>query len=919
MEWWLSGFRFRRSVLIASISGGLAFWIYFRSLAPGLLSYDFAEFQYLPAKLGLPHPNGFPFYMLLGWLWSKLPIGTLAFRMNLLSALCGGAATAAFALLLEKLTGQDWLALAGSFFLAFLPAFHFYSTGAERYTLLMFLLLASFLSGLCWGRSSRVKHLVLGSLAMGLALATHPVAFLALPFWLLYSAFSRPRSFLRALLPTIGALLLPLALYLYIPWRWIALAKYPTLPAIGVSEAVVRGLAFVWYAPKFSLKVLWDYVAGLRGFGFGMVRGGWKEAISSLGDTQELWFDQFPPPIWPLALVGSIWLLRANPKFWVSLVGFAGLDLLFTVYIKQGKPEAYLLPAFALFALWLALGLAVFTGKWEKAGLPRWISWGLVTLLLLGLYQHDASGLSISRFSNVESWWREVIHYPLEERSALIAHWGDLTPLWYLQQAEGLRPDLIGLFPPESGLASKWLSQGRALYQAGPTHGFDPNFPTKFKLVPWGKLLRIFPPEADFSCPAGLLPAPEVSEWPLAVKGWAVQESHRLLEVCWEARSNFPADLYLSVRLLSPDGMILYQKDEPLLPQWYPYPEVKAGEEGLFVTYLNAPPELPPIGYRIELALFTIKGGRWEQIGFSHYLGEARLAHSRGRGKTSPFAFQAGPFRVVGFEASKEVVRPGDPVRLEVVWEAIAPPLADYSVAFKLVDARGTVKVTEPQPLFPGYPTAWWRKGEIVRGIYTFQAPRHISGRAFWVEPVILSPWGRESWKWLPFYAGPFFVRDRPHLWRLPEGVTKVRCKFGELAELAGYTLEEGKELKLTLYWKVLSETDSSYHVFVHLIDENGHIVAQHDGIPSGGAAPTSIWVEGEIIEDVHLLPADVPPGKYTILVGLYNPRTMERLKAGVPGDAFPLKTIELNGTRFSLAELSLLLPASVGIPSPPL
>ncbi len=898
MGLWPSDSRFKRRVLIALVSGGIAFWLYLRALAPGLLSYDFAEFQYLPAKLGLPHPNGFPFYMLLGWLWSKLPFGNLAFRMNLISAFFGGAATAAFALLLEKLIKQEWIALAGSFFLAFLPAFHFYSAGAERYTLLMFLLLASFLSALCWDRGGQVKHLALSSFLMGLALATHPAAFLALPFWLLYCAFSRPRCFLQALLPAIGALFLPLTLYLYIPWRWIALAQHPAIPGIGISEAVARGLAFVWYTPNFSPKVLWEYVAGLRGFGLGMIKGGWKEAISSLGSTRELWLGQFPLPLWPLALVGSIWLLWANHKLWLSLAGFAGLDLLLTVYIKQGKPEAYLLPAFAVFALWLALGLAVFIRKWKEFRLPEWASWGLAALLLWGLYQRDVSSLNISRFSGVESWWREVIHYPIEEGSALIAHWGDLTPLWYLQQAEGLRPDLLGLFPPESGIASKWLAQGRALYQAGPTHGFDPDFPSKFKVVPWGKLLRIFPPEANFSCPAGLLPASENPEWPLSVRGWAVQESHILLELCWEARSDFPANLYLSVRLLSPSGMILYQKDEPLLPQWYPYPDVKAGEKGLFITSLSPPTELPPISYRVELALFTVKREGWEQIGFPHYLGEVRLARSKGRAKTLPFASQAGPFRVVDFEASKEVVRPGDPVRLEVVWEAISPPMADYFVAFKLVDAKGTVKVTEPQPLFPGYPTAWWGRGERVRGIYIFQAPRHISGRAFWIKPIILSPWGEENWKWLPFYAGPFFVQDRPHLWKLPEGVTRVSCKFGELAELVGYTLVEGEELKLTLYWKVLSETEDSYHVFVHLIDERGHIIAQHDGIPSGGAVPTNIWIEGELIEDVHFLPVDIPPGKYAILVGLYNPHTMERLKAGVPGDAFPLKVLELKRTK---------------------
>ena len=54
---------------------------------------DSAKFAYIPRLLGVPHPPGYPLYMLLGWLFSPLPVGTLAFRMNLLSAL-GGAATA---------------------------------------------------------------------------------------------------------------------------------------------------------------------------------------------------------------------------------------------------------------------------------------------------------------------------------------------------------------------------------------------------------------------------------------------------------------------------------------------------------------------------------------------------------------------------------------------------------------------------------------------------------------------------------------------------------------------------------------------------------------------------------------------------------------------------------------------------------
>ncbi len=899
MGLWPSGSPLRK-VWPAIASGGLAFCLYLRSLAPGVLSYDFAEFQYLPAKLGLPHPNGFPFYMLLGWLWSKLPIGSLAFRMNLLSGVAGGMAVAVFSLLLRELSGRDDAALAGAFFLALMPSFRLYSSGAERYTLLALLLLASFLEGARWEKGGKPRCLVLSALSMGLALATHPAAFPILPFWLFYLALSSPPRLLsRSSLPALAALILPLSLYLYIPWRWLSLARYPIIPELGASEAPYRGLAFVWYRPELSLKLLWEYTAGLGSYGFSLMKGGWKEAISSVGETKGLWLAEFPLPFWPLAFAGCISLLLARPKFWLSSLGLAWTDLLITVYIKQGKPEAYLLPAFVIFALWLGLGVGVFARAWERVRLPGWALAGLLASLLFTFCRAGDPSASLSRFAGVERWWREVLSYPLEKGSALMAHWGDLTPMWYLQQAEGIRTDLIGLYPPAGWIASRWLSGGRALYLAGPTHGFDPGFPAGFRLMPWGKLLRLYPDEASLSCPDGLAPAPEPQGWPFKVEGWKVSGENGLLELCWEALEDFPADLYLSVRVLSRDGVLIRQKDEPLLPQWYPHQEVKGGEKGLFITGLELPGWLAPGNYRVELVLFALKEGGWEEVAPSPYSpGEFQVAHPLPRLEEGDRVLLlkpgAGPFRVAAFRVSEKPVRPGDPVRLEVVWEASQAPGADCQVAFRIRDVRGVVRVTEPQPLSPGYPTALWREGEKVRVIYDLRAPRRISGRAFWVEPVLLCP-GRGE-RPVPLHAGPFFVRDRPHLWKMPEGAKPVGVKFGELAELAGYTLEEGEELKLVLYWKVLSETDKSCWVFVHLVDEGGRIVAQHDGIPSGGAHPTSLWIAGEVIEDPHILRGDLPPGRYTILVGLYDPKTMERLRVEAPGNAFPLAVIERGG-----------------------
>jgi hypothetical protein len=65
-----------------------SFVLYLITLAPTVLFADGGEFQFVPYILGIAHPTGYPLYLLLGWAWSHvLPIGDVAYRMNLFSAL----------------------------------------------------------------------------------------------------------------------------------------------------------------------------------------------------------------------------------------------------------------------------------------------------------------------------------------------------------------------------------------------------------------------------------------------------------------------------------------------------------------------------------------------------------------------------------------------------------------------------------------------------------------------------------------------------------------------------------------------------------------------------------------------------------------------------------------------------------------
>ncbi len=113
-----------------------------------------------------------------------------------------------------------------------------------------------------------------------------------------------------------------------------------------------------------------------------------------------------------------------------------------------------------------------------------------------------------------------------------------------------------------------------------------------------------------------------------------------------------------------------------------------------------------------------------------------------------------------------------------------------------------------------------------------------------------------------------------------------LELEFGDgVIRLLGYDLEEspvmmGDSVNLTLYWQSVTQTSVSYKVFVHLLDSTDNIRGQRDSPPLNGDWPTTCWAPGEVVADPYTLtlPADAPPGDYTLAVGLYLEKTWERL-----------------------------------------
>jgi len=108
---------------------------------------------------------------------------------------------------------------------------------------------------------------------------------------------------------------------------------------------------------------------------------------------------------------------------------------------------------------------------------------------------------------------------------------------------------------------------------------------------------------------------------------------------------------------------------------------------------------------------------------------------------------------------------------------------------------------------------------------------------------------------------------------------------LGELLRLRGYevntsTLKAGDTLSLKLYWQTDAPLKDDYTIFTQLLDSNGALALGRDSQPLGGFFPTGQWPANEIITDIIQLPlpADLSPGEYTLITGMYLLDTGERL-----------------------------------------
>jgi len=385
------------------------------------------------------------------------------------------------------------------------------------------------------------------------------------------------------------------------------------------------------------------------------------------------------------------------------------------------------------------------------------------------------------------------------------------------------------------------------------------------------------------------------------------------IDLLWQARNVPPVEYHAVVLLTgadgqrwSPAGAVRPRGYEPTPPttMWLP------GQYAYDPHIVEALSGTPPGTYTIVVSLFekqtltpaSVLGADGNPLGPELALGTLKVTPAETRPDLRSLDVpveavlqRSGALGLWMVSADRLSAAPGEIVGLRWVWEAFESPPEAVEAELMLLDATGAVARTWQLPLS----AAWW------------PTDRWAAGERWVGRPIIRLPGGVESgaYRLIVCLSGcdgvlaevPIDINAPERVWRAPADLIRVDAVFRDAAQdsrvvrLIGYTLEPaapvpGETLTVRLAWQAVEEMEDSYRVFVHFVGDDGRVVAQSDGEPVDWTRPTTGWAVGEVVVETReiALPATLPPGAYTLRVGLYLPDGT-RLLTSDGQDAFVL------------------------------
>lgn len=398
---------------------------------------------------------------------------------------------------------------------------------------------------------------------------------------------------------------------------------------------------------------------------------------------------------------------------------------------------------------------------------------------------------------------------------------------------------------------------------------------------------------------------------PSGKEGWVVLR--------WEVQRTPSKNYKVAVYLLDSRGRPVGQVDKLLLSgRLQPTSGWAADQAEMDYYTLPCAPATPPGQYTIEVVVYDAETMERlnvfdEQAGVvqsSVAVGTLEVVQPLGPPHVAPMA-QLVPaerdiapgIQLLGYDLPVAVAGPGQTVSVALYWRATEDVAQDYVLSLQLKDTEGQVWLEQiGRPVDDTYPTTEWDEGEVLRDWHDLALPAAIPQGEYQVFVRVLD--GEELLG--EAALGHIDVRGRARQFTIPEIQYPGEARLGEAIRFLGHDLSSdqvmaGGTVQLTLYWQALQEMEISYTVFTHLLDTEDRMWGQMDSIPGRGEAPTTSWLEGEVITDQHEIVVDpeAPPGEYVVEVGMYDASTGQRLPIysggqRVEGDRLLLTTVQV-------------------------
>ena len=323
----------------------LTFTVYLKTLLPTVGTGDVAKYQFISTVMGIPHNPGYPLYLLISKLFSFLPVGSIAFRINLMSAFFASLTGCVIFLLVKKIMENNLAGLSAAVVFCFSNMLWAQAVIAEVHSLNIFFITLILLFLITYYQNKNEKYLYSAVTVFALGIGHHFLIFSVFPSIIITILFTDPAFFrkIKKVLLILLPFLIPAGLYIFL---YIRAGGRPIY-----NEGEINSLSsFIWYITGGVFKG--------KFFSFTFY-----QLFDRLLMYVNILLNQFAIPVVFLSIAGAILMLIEKTRIFLILLPVLLLNMFIIINYGIYDIDIYIIPSVLIISVFWGYLLYFFLEK----------------------------------------------------------------------------------------------------------------------------------------------------------------------------------------------------------------------------------------------------------------------------------------------------------------------------------------------------------------------------------------------------------------------------------------------------------------------------------------------------------------------------------------------------------------------------